>query len=255
MKREHWSQWVHWIDADFGPVGSHAAATLLVAIDLVKFRHDQSNVKTWRLETPWKIHRVETTKTNGGLEDGRWISLSKGVIFSGSMLSFLECTPKQIILEASLPKTNIAPENRPCFKPKQSPNHCSLSILLSFWVFREGTYHPLKRLTMTMILQTSFLSCLHVFLVASLICLVCSAIQCLKGVRVSWMMFQWTKHLQLIGSRQITSTVVLWRDDIAIHSTVCRQMIDHLPQTWVKKYKTKNRTSPTRWSKATFLIP
>ena len=175
--------------------------------------------------------------------------------FSGSMLSFLECTPKQIILEASLPKTNIAPENRPCFKPKQSPNHCSLSIFDSFWVFREGTYHPLKKLIMTMILQTSFLSCLHVFLVASLICLVCSAIQCLKGVRVSWMMFQWTKHLQLIGSRRRTSTVVLWRDDTAIHSTVCRQIIYHLPKTWVKKYKTKNKTSPTRWSKVTFLSP
>lgn len=54
--------------------------------------------------------------------------------FSGFILVLAERTPKQTILEASLPKNNTAPENRLCFKPKQSPNHCSLSSLYAVYI-------------------------------------------------------------------------------------------------------------------------
>ena len=101
----------------------------------------------WPFMTKCEVNLHPLNPKNGGLVQmifpfKRW--------FVRFDVSFLWSTPKQLTLEATLPKPKIAPENRPCFKPKQSPNHCSLStiyiyIIILIFLFREGTYHPLKK--------------------------------------------------------------------------------------------------------------
>ncbi len=80
----------------------------------------------WPFMTKCEVNLHPLNPKNGGLVQmifpfKRW--------FVRFDVSFLWSTPKQLTLEATLPKPKIAPENRPCFKPKQSPNHCSLSTI------------------------------------------------------------------------------------------------------------------------------